>query len=232
VEEFLARLALFTALPVLLGAAIVMFDRTATGAVRRAEAFLVPLFIIGVGGNGIVEFIGNVFISDTVARSLGQQPGNPFQLEVGFANLAIGLLGAVAAERRDGFREATVAAVFVFSVGATLVYVAATGSPAPGNLLTDIGNLVRPALLIWFLIILRRAERAEPQTIVLRSWMIPVRRGSVVAVGIAATAFSVSYSTGRMAALSLAGTAVAVVVFWWFVSRAPSHRAVTEEHQE
>jgi hypothetical protein len=230
-EEFLARLTLFTALPVLLGAAIVIFDRTATGPVRRAEAFLVPLFLVGVGGNGIVDFIGNVFISDTVARSLGQEPGNPFQLQVGFASLAIGLLGAVAAERRDGFREATVAAAFVFGVGSALAHIVATGSLAPVNLLIDIGNLVRPALLIWFLIVLRRAERAEPQTIVLRSWMIPVRRGSVVAVGIAATAFSLSYSTGQMAALSLGGTAVAAAAFWWIVSRAPSHRVVAEEHQ-
>jgi hypothetical protein len=153
-------------------------------------------------------------------------------LEVGFASLAIGLLGAVAAERRDGFREATVAAALVFGVGAALAHIAARGSLAPANLLMDICNLIRPALLIWFLVVLRRAERAEPQTIVLRSWMIPVRRGSVVAVGIAATAFSLSYSTGQMAALSLGGTAVAAAAFWWIVSRSPSHRVVAEEHKE
>src|SRR5690606_17186281 len=107
-------LALFTVLPVLLGAAIVLLDRSATGPIRRAEAFLVPLFLVGVGGSGLSGFIAHFFISDPVARSIGWEPGSPFQLEVGFANLAIGLLGAVAAERRDGFREATVLAVTVF----------------------------------------------------------------------------------------------------------------------
>ncbi len=226
------RLALFTVLPVLLGAAIVIFDRTAIGPVRRAEAFLIPLFVVGVGGSGISGFIAHAFISDPVARSIGWEPGSPFQLEVGFAYLAFGLLGAVAAERRDGFREATVAAATVFSVGAALVHlmdIAATGNLAPGNALQSVSNLALPALLIWFLVALRRAEQAEPPNIVLRGWMIPVRRGSVAAVAVAASAFPVGYATGQVVAVSLAGIAVAAAAFWWIVSRAPSHGASAKE---
>jgi hypothetical protein len=226
--ELIVRLAMFTLLPVLLGAAIVAFDRSATGPVRRAEAFLIPLFLIGVGGSGVSGFIANVFISDPAARSLGWEPSSPFQLLVGFANLAIGLLGAVAAERRDGFREATVGAATVFSLGAPFVYlmdIAATGNMWLANTLLSIATLAQPALLIWLLLALRRAEREESLTIVLRSWMIPVRRGSVFAVGIAATAFSLGYSTGQPVLLSLAGIAAAAVAFWVIVSRAPSHRA-------
>lgn len=233
-EEFLMRLALFTVLPVLLGAGIVMFDRSAIGPVRRAEAFLIPLFLVGVGGGGMSAFIAHVLISDPAARSMGWEPGNPFQLQVGFAHLAIGLLGAVAAERRDGFREATVAAATVFSLGATLVplvHGAATGDLAPGDVLLNVLTLAQPALLIWFLLALRRAEPADPPSIVLRSWMIPVRRGSVFAVGIAATAFAVSYSAGQVVALSLAGIVAAAVAFWWIVSRAASHRAGANAHQ-
>jgi hypothetical protein len=232
VEEFLMRLALFTALPVLLGALIVTFDRTATGPVRRAEAFLIPLFLVGVGGAGMSGFISHVFISDPVARSIGWEPGSPFQLHVGFAYLAIGLLGAIAAERRDGFREATVAAAAVFEVGATVVHLiaaAATGELPPGNVLLTVANLAKPALLIWFLLALRRAERAEPPTIVLRGWMIPIRRGSVAAGTIAAAAYLAGYPTGQIVALSLAGAVVAVVVFWWIVSRAATHRARAAE---
>lgn len=228
--DFTARLALFTVLPVLLGAAIVLLDRSATGPIRRAEAFLVPLFLVGVGGSGLSGFIAHFFISDPVARSIGWETGSPFQLEVGFANLAIGLLGAVAAERRDGFREATVLAVTVFGIGATIVHlmdIAATGNLAPGNTLQNVSNLAKPALLIWFLIALRRAEK-EPPNIVLRSWMIPVRRGSVYAVGISATAFALGYSTGQVAALTLAGIVAAAAAFWWIVSRAASHRVLAE----
>ncbi len=225
--EIILRLALFTVLPVLLGAAIVIFDRTAVGPVRRAEAFLIPLFLVGVGGSGISGFIAHVFIADPAARSIGWEPGSPFHLVVGFANLAIGLLGAVAAERRDGFREATVVAATVFGVGTAAVHLmvaVATGSLGFGSVLQSVSGVVQPALLIWFLMALRRAERDDLPTIVLRGWMIPVRRGSVAAVGIAATAFSLGYSTGQMVALSLAGIAVAGVAFWWIVSRAPSHR--------
>jgi hypothetical protein len=228
VDEALTRLALFTALPVVLGAAILISDRTAIGVVRRAEGFLIPLFLVGVGGSGMSGFIAHVLISDPAARSMGWEPGSPFQLVVGFANLAIGLLGAVAAERRDGFREATIVAATVFTVGATIVHlmtIAATGGLGAGNALQAVASLAQPALLVWFLVALRRAEHDEPPTIVLRGWMIPVRRGSVAAVGIAATAYALGYSTGQVVTLAAAGMAVAGAAFWWIVSRATSHRA-------
>lgn len=229
-EDFLSRLGLFTLLPLALGAGLVLLDRTATGQVRRAEAFLIPMFIVGVGGSGISGFIAHVFISDPVARSIGWEPGSPFQLEVGFANLAIGLLAAIAAERRDGFREATVIAATVFGVGATIVHlidIAATGNLAPGNTLQNVSNLAKPAVLIWFLVALRRAEGTDPPNIVLRGWMIPVRRGSVAAVAIGATAFSVGYATGMTGAWSAIGIGAAVGAFWVIVGRAPTHRAET-----
>jgi hypothetical protein len=57
-------------------------------------------------------------------------------LEIAFANLAIGVLGVGAVGRRDGYREATVMAVTIFSIGATIVHImdiAATGNLAAGN---------------------------------------------------------------------------------------------------
>jgi hypothetical protein len=224
--EAILRLALFTVLPVLLGAAIVIFDRTATGTVRRAEAFLIPLFLVGVGGAGVAGFISHVFIAGPAARSMGWEPGSPFQLQVGFAYLAIGLLGAVAAERRDGFREATVVAAAVFDLGAALtpLIYAGTVQPGPGNVLLSLASLARPGLLIWFLLALKRGEEADPPTIVLRGWMIPVRRGSVAAVAVAAMAFSLGYPTGQPVVFPLIGIVVAGIAFWWIVSRAPTHR--------
>ncbi len=227
--EVIMRLTLFTVLPVLLGAAIVIFDRTAVGPVRRAEAFLIPLLLVGVGGGGVSAFITHCFIAGSAARSSGWEPGSPFRLQVGFAHLAIGLLGAVAAERRDGFREATVVAATVFGVGAAVVPLMASAATGilmmPGSVLQHVPNLIVPALLIWFLLAVRRAERTEPPNIVLRGWMIPVRRGSVATVAIAAPAFAVAVGSGQVVEWSLAGIAVAAVVCWWIVSRAPSHRA-------
>ena len=128
---------------------------------------LIPLFIIGVAGSGIGGFLAHVFISDEIADAIGWDAGSPFQLEVGFANLAIGLLGAIAAERRDGFREATVIAATVFAVGATFVHIrdiVDTGNLAPGNTIQNVPNLLRPALLIFFL------RRSRQRRSAIRRW--------------------------------------------------------------
>lgn len=98
-EVFLTRTFLFTLLPFVLGTGVTVFDPSARGQLRQAEAMLIPLFIIGVAGSGIGGFIAHVFISDEVADSIGWNAGSPFQLEVGFANLAIGVLGAATFSR-------------------------------------------------------------------------------------------------------------------------------------
>ena len=215
-EDVLIRLALFTLLPVLLGASLVLVDRTATGPLRRAEAFLIPLFLVGVGGGGIAGFIAHVFIAE---------PGSALERQVGFAHLAIGLLGAVASERRDGFREATVGAAAVFALGTALAhFLDGAGSLTPGSALLLVSPLVLPALLTGYVIALRRAEQAEDVNILLRGWMIPVRLGSVAAVAFAAAAFAVGNATGWVVASSLAGIAAAGVSFWWIVGRSATHR--------
>jgi hypothetical protein len=61
---------------------------------------------------------------------------------------------------RDGFREATVIAVAIVGVGATVVHVIDIlqgGNLAPGNSIQNVANLLRPALLIPMLIVSRRS---------------------------------------------------------------------------
>jgi hypothetical protein len=82
---------------------------------------------------------------------------------MGFANLAMGVLAAIAVNRRDGFREATVIGGAILSVGAFVVHVIDLiqhGNLAPGNTLINITNLGEPALLIYLLWALRRIERS------------------------------------------------------------------------
>ena len=114
----LLRIFIFTFLPLLFSGARIVLDKSARNRERKLEIFLLYLFGLGVAANGIGGFVGHVFISDLVAQSIGWPSGNPCQLEVGFANLALGILGVMAMGRRDGFREATVVAVTVFGVGA------------------------------------------------------------------------------------------------------------------
>ena len=161
-STFILRIFVYVFLPLLLGALHVWLDRDARTRERKLELFLLYLLGISAGANGIGGFMGHLFASDLVAEAVGWPAGNPFQLEVGFANLAIGILGVIAIGRRDGFREATVIAMTVFSIGATVVHIldiAETGNLAPGNTVQNVGNLLRPALLIAFLAVSRRAAR-------------------------------------------------------------------------
>ena len=144
---------------------------------------LIFLFSISVTGNWIFNFFGHFFISDTVAESIGWEPGSPFQLEIAFANLAIGILGLIATGRQDSFQEATVIAVTIFSVGVTIVHlmdIIATGNLAPGNTMQNVGNILRSALLIVFLVASCRAKRSphtEAGTIEFDRWVNAARPG-------------------------------------------------------
>ena len=104
------RVVSFSVLPVIIAVGHFGLDSSSRPRERRLELLLLYLFGVGVAGSGIGGFFGHVFISDPVAESIGWPTGNPFQLEVGVANLALGILGIVAMSRRDGFREATVIA--------------------------------------------------------------------------------------------------------------------------
>jgi 4-amino-4-deoxy-L-arabinose transferase-like glycosyltransferase len=138
------RIFIYSLLPLLMAVGHVALDKTSRSRERRLEISLLYLFGVGVAGSGIGGFFGHFFLSETVAESIGWPTGNPFQYEVGFANLALGVLGIVAMGRRDGFREATVLAVTVLGLGATIVHVRdiiETGNLAPGNTIQNIGNL-------------------------------------------------------------------------------------------
>lgn len=57
-----------------------------------------------------------------LAESIGWPAGNPFQLEVAFANLAIGVLGALAFWRRDVWLPYIIAgSIFAWGAGITHV---------------------------------------------------------------------------------------------------------------
>ncbi len=55
------------------------------------------MYSMGVSGfKGIFGgFVMHNFFADEMARSIGWPVGNPFQIEVAFFNLAVGILGAL-----------------------------------------------------------------------------------------------------------------------------------------
>jgi 4-amino-4-deoxy-L-arabinose transferase-like glycosyltransferase len=208
------RVFAFSVLPVVIAAGQLGLDSSSRPRERRLELFLLYLFGIGVAGSGIGGFFGHVFISGPVAESIGWPTGNPFQLEVGMANLTLGILGIVAMGRRDGFREATVITATVLGVGATLVHVmdvVESGNLAPGNTIQNISNLLRPALLIALLAASRRAERSpasEGQTPGFERWREPRIRAAGIMTGTVAAGFGGGFAID----LPLIGTLVGSVV--------------------
>jgi len=103
---------------------------------RVFEVFLVWFIFIMVGISGIWAFIGHVFMSNFTASIIGWPAGNPFQLEVGVANLSFGVLGLLCIKIRDNFLLATVIASSIFLLGAGYIHITnimQTGNLSPGN---------------------------------------------------------------------------------------------------
>jgi 4-amino-4-deoxy-L-arabinose transferase-like glycosyltransferase len=224
-ETVAVRVFSFSILPVIIAAVQIGLDRSARPRQRRLEIFLLYLFGVGVAGSGIGGFFGHFFISDSVAESIGWPTGNPFQLEVGFANLAVGILGIVAMGRRDGYREATVTAVTVFAVGATVVHVMnviESGNLAPGNTIQNVSNLLRPALLIAFLAASRRAERSpdsEAQASTFDRWRGPRVSAAGLMTGCVAAGFGGGFAIDLPAIGTLVGTLVGAALAAFVVAR-------------
>jgi hypothetical protein len=211
------RVFAFSVLPVLLAALHVRLDPSAKDRVWRVEVFLIFLFMLGVGASGLSGFFGHVFTPDTVAESIGWPKGSPFQQEMGFANLALGVLGLIAAARRDGFREATVIAVTIVGVGATLVHISDAlqeGNLAAGNTIQNVANLLKPALLIPMLIVSRRAAAAVAAPSFAR-WRMEVVGTAGVVTAVVGTGFGIGSSLGH----AVPATLVASVLSAGIVAR-------------
>lgn len=220
------RLFIFTILPLLVASVQVVLDKSTTSRERKIEVFLIYLFALGLAGSGIGGFFSHFFISDLIAESIGWPAGNPFQLEVAFANLAIGVLGLIAVDRRDGFREATVIAATIFGFGATIVHVLdilETGNLAPGNTVQNIANLLKPALLIGFLAASRRAERSpssEVESPEFEAWRRPRPLAAGLMTASVATGFGIGFALNQVFMITLLGIIIGSVLVFYILSRA------------
>lgn len=121
--------------PLLLAIAeIVQFAQHGSDGWERALLRNSLVFLVGVPG--IVGFSGHVFAADQVAESIGWPKGNPFQFEVGIANLSYGVLGIACSWIHGNFWTATVIGYSVFLWGAAIGHVRQMVQEknfAPGN---------------------------------------------------------------------------------------------------
>jgi hypothetical protein len=194
----------------LLAAAHITLDEQARTPARRMEVILIYLFAISVGASGLGGAFGHLFLSDTVAAAIGWPTGSPFQLEMGYANLALGVLGFMAVGRRDGLRTATIVAVTVIGAGATLVHLqdmAVHGNLAPGNTLQNISNMLDPVLLIALSLWRGRQADRDEVSASFRRWQArqqPIAGLAAAGIGMG---FGLGYAVGLPLLWTLLGAA-------------------------
>jgi hypothetical protein len=111
------------------------------------------LFAIGI--SNLVNFVFHVFFGDMAAEFIGWKQ-SPFQAEVGFASLGIGIAGVIAFRASLPFRFATLISPSVFSLGAAgghIYQMIAARNFSPGNVgLILPSNFLIPAVgfvLLW-----------------------------------------------------------------------------------
>ena len=130
--------------------------------IRIVEIFLLSFLVISVGIGSIWAFIGHAFLPAQVAANIGW-PVSPFQLEVAFANLAIGVLGILCYWIRDNFWTATVISSSIFLLGdayghiVNIVLFANNASGNSGSVLYM--DIFGPIILIALLIIYKRMQK-------------------------------------------------------------------------
>lgn len=119
---------------------------------ERLERTLLHLLVLGLGVSGLWSFVGHTFMSEAVSRSVGWAP-SPFQQELAFYHLAVGVSGIACWWIRDHFWLAAAAIPSIFLYGAGWVHLVdfvEHGNSAPANwgLSVLFGNLVLPSALL------------------------------------------------------------------------------------
>ena len=119
-----------------------------------AEAFFSYYLLFAIGINNVVNFVFHVFFGWTAPIFIGWED-SPFQAEVGFASLGVGIAGIIAFRASLPFRFATLItpSVFALGAGAGHIYQMITAHNfSPGNVgLVLPSNFLIPAFGFLFL---------------------------------------------------------------------------------
>lgn len=104
-----------------------------------------------VGWAGFGAGIAHIFFGRHIARSIGFQ-NNAFELEVGFADLALGIVGLMVRSQDASFMLAVILASSIFRVGCGLGHIKQIiqdKNYAINNTAILFLNFVVPAFLLW-----------------------------------------------------------------------------------
>ena len=153
---------------------------------RRYE--IVLMYVLGVSGAiGMFNVVMHTVFANSVAASIGWPAGNPFQTEVAFANLAIGIVGFACFWRYDFWLPAAVAkSVFAWGAGLTHVLdMAETGNVAPNNVGPIlVWDFLLPVVIIALFILSptgTRSCRDHACPLLVDTWRLDADRGALQA---------------------------------------------------
>ncbi len=176
-----------TLIPVLAWVVALLFWSIAVSRARqpRSQGFVVDralryLFIFPLGLMSLWAFVGHVFFSERAAAAIGWAP-SPFQFEVGYANLGIGLASLYAAYSGFYARVAVAIAASSFLIGAGIghvVDISQHGNLAPGNAGPIlVADFLTPMVVLALLIVAARRPRPKsPDTLALEAEVEVARR--------------------------------------------------------
>ena len=138
------------------------------------------IFIFPLGLFGLWAFIGHVFFPERSAAEIGWAP-SPFQFEVGYANLGLGLASLYAAFTTFYARVAVAIAASCFLIGAGIGHVhdmVTYGNLTQGNAgpILVVDFLTPMAVLALLLVAARRHKPKSPDTLALEAELEIARR--------------------------------------------------------
>ena len=129
-----------------------------------AEALFSYYMFFTIGLSNLVNFVFHVFFGDPAAKFIGWEQ-SPFQAEVGFASLGVGIAGVIAYKASLPFRFATLIPPAVFSLGAAgghIYQMIAAGNFSPGNVgLVLPSDIVIPVIGFVFLWLSYKYPKSE-----------------------------------------------------------------------
>jgi hypothetical protein len=137
---------------------------------RSSRSAVVLMYVLGISGAiGMFNVVMHTVFAGDIAASIGWAPGSPFQTEVAFANLGIGIVGFVCFWRADFWLPAIVAkGIFAWGAGVTHVLdLVRTGNSASNNVGPILAwDFALPVLMVALYMLARTARhRPVPRVI-------------------------------------------------------------------
>lgn len=156
---------IFSIFALLLAAIHLFWNRKTLTFSKAVEMTLLYLLVLGVGVGSLLGYYAHIFRGPETAQYIGWPANNPFQMEVGYSNLMLGILGILCFWFRGGFWLAT-------ALGASIWFLADAyghirdiqlhGNYAPGNAGMPLySDIIVPILLLVLIFFYHRQHVGE-----------------------------------------------------------------------